>query len=298
VSGFHCLVSSGTSSKQIRSEPDARFIGYGSMLTEGFLAVLVILACAAGLGLGVTAADGGMLTGEAAWLSRYSSWGAAEGLGAKVGAFVDGAANLLHALGLPLQAGVALMGVLVASFAATTLDTACRLQRYVVQELAGTTSDSPVLAPLRNKHGATIFAVIIATVIAMWPLAGQTFTWTSAGRGGLLLWPLFGATNQLLGGLAFLVISFYLYRRGIPVWFCAIPMIFMLIMPLWAMSVQLFVGTASTPGWLAQKNWLLVGIGVTSLALEIWMMVEAVMLIPKVKGLVEDPAPLPAHARP
>lgn len=298
VSGFHCLVGSGTSSKQIRSEPDARFIGYGSMLTEGFLAVLVILACAAGIGLGVAAADGGTLTGEAAWLSRYSSWGAAEGLGAKVGAFVDGAANLLRAMGLPLQAGVALMGVLVASFAATTLDTACRLQRYVIQELAGTASDSRVLAPLRNKHGATLFAVGIAAVIAMWPLAGQTFTWASAGRGGLLLWPLFGATNQLLGGLAFLVISFYLYRRGIPVWFCVIPMIFMLVMPLWAMTVQVFFGTASTPSWLAQQNWLLVGIGLASLALEIWMMVEAVLLAPKIRNRLEDPAPLPAHARP
>jgi len=298
VSGFHCLVSSGTSSKQIRSEPDARFIGYGSMLTEGFLAVLVILACAAGLGLGVAAADGGTLTGEAAWLSRYSSWGAAQGLGAKVGAFVDGSANLLHSMGLPLQTGVALMGVLVASFAATTLDTACRLQRYVIQELAGTVADAPVLAPLRNKHGATIFAVAVAMVIAMWPLAGQPFYWASAGKGGLLLWPLFGATNQLLGGLAFLVISFYLYRRGIPVWFCVVPMVFMLIMPMWAMSVQVFIGTESTPGWLEQKNWLLVGIGLSSLALEVWMMVEAFLLMPKVKGQIEDPAPLPAHARP
>ena len=298
VSGFHCLVSSGTSSKQVKSETDARFIGYGSMLTEGFLAVLVILACAAGLGLGVAAVDGGTLTGEAAWLSRYSSWGAAQGLGAKVGAFVDGAANLLHALGIPLEAGIALMGVLVASFAATTLDTACRLQRYVVQELAGTVSTSPVLAPLRNKHGATIFAVVIATMIAMWPLAGQTFSWATAGKGGLLLWPLFGATNQLLGGLAFLVISFYLWRRGIPVWFCVIPMVFMLIMPLWAMTVQVFFGTEMTTSWVADRNWLLVGIGIASLALEIWMIIEAMLLMPKVKGLMEEPAPLPAHAQP
>ena len=85
VSGFHCLVSSGTSSKQIQSEPDARFVGYGSMLTEGFLATLVILACGAGLGLGVIA-EGKTVVGEAAWAERYASWGAAKGLGAKVGA--------------------------------------------------------------------------------------------------------------------------------------------------------------------------------------------------------------------
>ena len=151
VSGFHCLVSSGTTSKQISCETDAQFVGYGSMLTEGFLATIVILACAAGLGLGV-ATDGGVLTGEAAWNWRYSSWLAAGGLGAKVGAFVDGSANFLRALGIPIGIATALMGVLVASFAGTTLDTACRLQRYVIQELASTftlpKTARPVLAPL------------------------------------------------------------------------------------------------------------------------------------------------------
>ena len=134
ISGFHCLVSSGTSSKQLRCETDARFVGYGAMLTEGFLAVLVILICAAAIGLGVTTRDGAVLTGEAAWASRYATWSA--GLGPLVGTFVDGAANLLKGVGLKPEAAVALMGVFVASFAATTLDTACRLQRYVVQELA------------------------------------------------------------------------------------------------------------------------------------------------------------------
>jgi carbon starvation protein len=80
ISGFHCLVSSGTSSKQLKDESDARFVGYGSMLTEGFLAVLVIIACAAGLGLGVQAAGGVTLTGQEAWLSRYGEKVTAEQL--------------------------------------------------------------------------------------------------------------------------------------------------------------------------------------------------------------------------
>ncbi|HPU57556.1 MAG TPA: carbon starvation CstA family protein, partial [Verrucomicrobiota bacterium] len=95
ISGFHCLVSSGTSSKQLRSETDARFVGYGGMLTEGFLATLVILACAAGLSLGVQS-GGTTLVGEAAWSSRYVSWDSAGALGAMVSSFVDGAANLLR----------------------------------------------------------------------------------------------------------------------------------------------------------------------------------------------------------
>jgi len=288
VSGFHCLVSSGTSSKQISSEPDARFVGYGSMLTEGFLATLVILACGAGLGLGVVAAGGETLVGEAAWAERYASWGAAKGLGAKVGAFVDGSANFLMAIGLSTGVAVALMGVLVASFAGTTLDTACRLQRYVIQEIGRTLSpeNEGLLAFLRNKHGATIFAILLAGAMAAAPPSGQEWSIENAGKGGLLLWPLFGATNQLLAGLSFLVITFYLWRRGKPVWFLVLPMIFMLITPIWAMYHQLF----TSPGWLVGENpdYLLGGIGLATIALEIWMLVEAFRLFPQAKGVLES----------
>ena len=335
-SGFHCLVSSGTSSKQIKCETDAQFVGYGSMLTEGFLATIVILACVAGLGLGATEVVGGggeLLTGARAYDARYESWGSAKGLGAKVGAFVDGSANFLRALSIPSATAIAIMGVLVASFAGTTLDTACRLQRYVVQELAATFhgdsasrsrsggfSMNPAVW-LTNKHGATIFAVILALVIASLPSPGTPVTlgqairgdlsseylaanpalpaaasaggisgarWWLAqfgGKGGLILWPLFGATNQLLAGLAFLVISFFLWRRSIPVWFIVIPMIFMLIMPAWAMLSEM-------PNWLRAENpnWVVIGVGIATLMLEAWMLVEAAILWPKVKGIAEAPA--------
>lgn len=293
ISGFHCLVSSGTSSKQLKSEPDARFVGYGSMLTEGFLAVLVILACAAGVGLGLAQADGTVLTGNDAWLSRYSVWSSR--LGPLVAAFVDGSSNFLKALGLPGGIATALMGVFVASFAGTTLDSACRLQRYVVQELAGTLAPRgagglDALAWLRNKHGATIVAVATAAFIAAIPPPGKEWAMANAGQGGLILWPLFGATNQLLGGLAFLVITFYLWRRKTPVWFLVLPMIFMLIMPGWAMTWQVFIGGEGNPSWLSQGNWLLVSIAVATLLLEIWMIIEAILLFPRVKGVVEDGA--------
>lgn len=332
-SGFHCLVSSGTSSKQIRCETDAQFVGYGSMLTEGFLATLVILACVAGLGLGTTNAAGEWVTGADAYNARYESWDSAAGLGAKVAAFVDGSANFLKAMSLPSSVAVAIMGVLVASFAGTTLDTACRLQRYVIQELAATFIDpesrqgssgvtsgfslNPMVW-LRNKHGATIFAVILALVIAALPapktlvtlgnaLSGEipaeyleenpslpetatsggvagAMWWlrTFAGKGGLILWPLFGATNQLLAGLAFLVLAFFLWRRGVPVWFIVIPMVFMLLVPAWAMLADL-------PRWLAAENpnWVVIIVGVSTLVLEAWMLLEAMILWPKVKGVLE-----------
>ncbi|MAB82704.1 MAG: carbon starvation protein A [Phycisphaerae bacterium] len=287
ISGFHCLVSSGTTSKQLASEDDARFVGYGSMLTEGFLAVLVILACTAGLGLGIAGSDGSTLTGEAAWTERYGSWEMANGLGAKVGAFVDGAANFLGALGIPAGIAVALMGVFVASFAGTTLDTACRLQRYVVQELASTpgTMFRPIRI-FRNPHAAAALSVVLAAGLAAVPASGD-WSWASMGSGGLILWPLFGATNQLLAGLAFLVIASWLWRRRKPVWFLALPLLIMLVIPMWAMIDQIFIGTGRDSAWLGDERWLLAGIGVATILLEGWMCIEALLLMPRIRGVLE-----------
>jgi len=273
ISGFHCLVSSGTSSKQLQCETEARAVGYGSMLTEGFLAIIVILACVAGLGMGVQGGANGEepLFGEAAYLDRYASWNSAKGLGAKIGAFVDGAANFLKSLHIPAEFAVAIMGVFVASFAATTLDTACRLQRYVTQELASQLK----IQPLTTKHGATIFAVILAALIAAPPAPGAAWTLENLGKGGLLLWPLFGATNQLLGGLAFLVIIFWLKQRKAPTWFIIPSAFVMLVLPGYAMTLQLFVGDKA---WLTGEspNYLLTSFGILTMALEIWIIIEAI----------------------
>lgn len=284
VSGFHCLVSSGTSSKQLKCETDAKFVGFGSMLTEGFLAVLVILACVAGLGLGV-ASEGSTLTGVDAWNSKYSSWTTSAGLGAKISAFVTGASNFLTALGLSTQFSLALMGVFVASFAATTLDTACRLQRYVLQELIGCFVYKEKLHrhkphALTNKHFVTILAIVIAIGLAYIPSKpGGT-----PGTGGAILWPLFGATNQLLGGLAFLVILFWMKRKKLSTWFISLPTIFMLIIPAWAMLYQVFgQAIGSDKSWIEQEQWLLVGIGLTTIILEIWMISEAIIGWKKLK---------------
>lgn len=290
VSGFHCLVSSGTSSKQLKCETDAKFVGFGSMLTEGFLAVLVILACVAGLGLGFTSADGTFLTGVDAWNTKYADWGSSKGLGAKVSAFVVGASNFLAALGFSKGFSLALMGVFVASFAATTLDTACRLQRYVLQELFScfinkneTVSTKP--HPLTNKHVVTIIAIVTAYFIASIPaLPGSESLLGKPGSGGVILWPLFGAMNQLLGGLAFLVILFWMKRRNLPIWFVAIPTLFMLIIPAWAMLYQVFIAAiGSDKSWIEQSQWLLVAMGIATIILEIWMIWEAIIGWKKLK---------------
>ena len=294
ISGFHCLVASGTSSKQLACETDARFVGYGSMLTEGFLATIVILACIAGLGLGV-AGDSGVLLGQAAWDARYTSWSEAGGLASKLHAFVDGSSNFLESMGISELVSLALMGVLVASFAATTLDSACRLQRYVIQEIwaslgyseSGKQRMRSIAWSSSGRYVATGIAVVLGALLAAIPANGGEWTWASTGTGGLILWPLFGVTNQLLAGLAFLVIAFYLWRRNRPIWFLLFPMVLMLVIPMWAMIEQIFTNRGGDAAWWDQDRWLLVGIGLATIALEIWMIIEGLLLFPRVRGLIE-----------
>ena len=285
VSGFHCLVASGTSSKQLPSERDARFVGYGGMLLEGALSVLVIVACCAGLGMGIyhmvddslvpiLDSAGAPLAGSAAWEHYYDrAWGEMA-LGDQVGAFVEGSANMMTAAGIPLEMGIGIIAVMVASFAATTLDTATRLQRYVIQEL-GTAIRVPVL---RQKHVATGIAVATGGAIAF--MSGPQ----GPGSGGLILWPVFGATNQLLAGLAFLVVAFYLLRHGITVWFLLAPMALMIVFPAWAMSLQII-------DWRADGNWVLFAIGVVVMFLQVWMVAEGALLWRKAKGVLPEPLP-------
>jgi carbon starvation protein len=293
------------------SETDAQYVGYGAMLLEGALAVIVILSCCAGVGMGkfdrvtvaagpeyeyrphVAADSGQQLTGVAAWTTRYDvskGWGQFR-LRETVSAFVEGGGNFVASLGIELKLAIGIIAVLVASFAATTLDTATRLQRYVIQELAA----GAKLAPLTNKYAATGLAVALGGALAMLPSEpGQP-----AGTGGLILWPLFGATNQLLAGLAFMVTVFYLWRRNKPVWFIALPTLVMLIMPGWALLWQAFNGES---GWYWQafngesgsfwtKDFLLLTIALTVMGLQIWMVIEAVLMWPRAKGVLEQSLP-------
>jgi carbon starvation protein len=300
VSGFHCLVSSGTSSKQVACETDAQYVGYGAMLLEGALAVIVILACCAGVGMGkFTRHEGGRYTAVAvdtsvpyaAWKQHYkpgTAW-AQFGLKQTVGAFVEGGANFLATLRVPLRLGIAMIAVLVACFAATTLDTATRLQRYVIQELAGTLG----ARPLTNRYAATALAVVVGGALAMMPArAGEPF-----GTGGLILWPLFGATNQLLAGLAFLVTLFYLWRRRKPVWFIIGPTILMLVLPAWGLVVEML---RPEFGWWARGQYHLLGIGAAVLCVQVWIVVEGLRAWRSARGVLEEALPplrsTPVHA--
>jgi carbon starvation protein len=254
VSGFHSLVSSGTSAKQLNRESDALFVGYGSMLFEGALAVLVIMACTAGLGMGIEK-SGAFLTGTQAFTSHYSSWTAANGLGAKLSAFIEGSANMIAALGISRHLAVTIMCVFIVSFAATTLDTATRIQRYVVAEMA----EGSGMNWMTGRISATSFAVGTAMALAFY---------SGNGKGAMTLWPIFGAVNQLLASLALLSVTAYLVHTRRPVWITLPVMLFMIVITSWAMA-------ANTTALLQQNNLLLAGISILILVLQTWMLAES-----------------------
>ena len=292
VSGFHALVSSGTSSKQVGSMADAPFVGYGGMLLEAALAVLVILSCTAGIGIGIPnikssaeatgsvalltedVGDRGIVgaakakpevvTRRTAWNLRYARSWKEMNLGEQVGTFIEGGANFIAALGIPVRFGQGIIAILIACFAATTIDAALRLMRYVLQELAGTLR----ITPMKNRYIATAVGLALAVSLALCKSGPDA----PYGTGGLILWPLFGAGNQVAAGLTLLVGSVYLMRRKVPAGYLLIPAVFMILIPLWAISINIF---ASETGFLAKKQYLLAVIGIAVLLLAGWLVVEA-----------------------
>jgi len=266
ISGFHSLVASGTTAKQVAKEPDSLFVGYGSMLLEGALAVLIIICVAAGIGMALQVDSETILKGAEAWRYQNSSWIGAKGVTDKIAPVVIGAANMMKALGLPKTVGITLMGVFIASFAGTTLDTSVRIQRYVVSELA-TDLRIPHLA---NRWTATSFAILTAAALA--------FATGADGKGAMKLWPLFGTSNQLLAALALLVITIYLKRRGgLKFLVTALPCLIMLVITNWAMlkNEMIFL----TDEKYADEKWLLVTIGAAIFALALWMTLEALIAL-------------------
>ncbi|HXI04250.1 MAG TPA: carbon starvation protein A [Candidatus Saccharimonadales bacterium] len=242
ISGFHGLVSSGTTSKQVSCMTDARPIGYGGMLGEGAVGLLAILATTAGF---ATASE---------WHAHYASWGAASGLGPKLAAFVNGGGGFIAALGIPIGAAKIFVAVMVIAFAATSLDTGARIQRLIISELASAYG----IRPLTNRYAASGVGIGAALVLALTQ---------AGGKGGLILWPLFGTTNQLVAGVTLLVVSIWLRKLGRPIRYTLIPMFVVAAATLVAMVEEL-------RGHLAAGNWLLATTAAAILILDVWVLLE------------------------
>jgi carbon starvation protein len=247
ISGFHGLVSSGTTSKQVACMTDARPIGYGGMLGEGTLGLLAVLATTAGF---ATAAE---------WHVHYASWDAASGLAPKLEAFVNGGARFVAELGVPHDTATTFIAVMVIAFAATSLDTAARILRLIIAELAGIYG----VAPLRNRYAAAGLGIGAAALLAV----GQ-----AEGKGGLILWPLFGTANQLVAGVTLLVVSIWLKRSGRPHLYTLIPMLFV-----GAATFAAMIGEARNH--FVAENWLLSGASTLIVVLDAWILVEGLRLL-------------------
>ncbi|MCE0731694.1 carbon starvation protein A [Halomonas sp. G15] len=254
ISGFHGLVSSGTTSKQLNKETDARFVGYFGAVGEGMLALAAILAATAGF---ASLAD---------WEAMYTAFGQGG-----VNAFVEGGAFIIHnGLGLPEATAATLLTVMAALFAGTTMDTGLRLQRYIFQEWGEIYNQQWMKKPAV----ATLLAVGSCLLLAFG--AGG-----ADGSGGLIIWPLFGTTNQLLAGLTLLVVTVMLVRLGRPMWYTLAPLAFLLVMTIAALLIQLRT-------FFDQGNYFLLGLDIVVLVAAILVALECVSALKRLRN--EAPA--------
>ncbi|MBT5426843.1 MAG: carbon starvation protein A [Bacteroidetes bacterium] len=265
ISGFHGLVASGTSSKQLDRMSDARFIGYGSMLGEGVLALASVLAAVAGIAL----VDQCHLPSIGAvadlnWAVYYDSW--AHAATNKATAFVLGGSAFLQQTGIPKTLATTIMAVLVISFAATTLDTATRIQRFIINELGL----SLKINLFTNKYAATALAVIPAIILALWsvpdPVTGEL------KQAGWVLWPIFGASNQMLAALTLMVLTLYFKKLNKPVLPLILPMIFI-------MCITIISLVLKTVDFIASGNNLLTALNTLLIVLIFWMITEGFLLL-------------------
>ena len=252
ISGFHSLVSSGTTAKQLYKESDARPIGYGGMLMECLLGVIAVIACTAGM------------DSNDEWVKHYRNWSSAQGMGPTLSVFVQGAGKFIHWLGVPNDLAVTFVALVVVSFALTTLDTATRILRYNVEEIGETFN----ISFLGNRYISSTIAVV-----SIWYFATSSM--------GTSLWTLFGTTNQLLAGLALLAATVYLVKNKRPTWVTALPMVFMLLITLTAMGVNLY-------RFFVMRQYVLIVVGAAILLLSLGLISEAIRFFLQRKKLVQE----------
>ncbi|MBW8050338.1 MAG: carbon starvation protein A [Cytophagales bacterium] len=301
ISGFHALVASGTSSKQLKNIKDARYVGYGAMMGEAGLAIAATIAVAAGF------------ANAEAWQHHYiDNFEHAVSLKSKIEAFVLGTSSFLSELkmfqylaGNNVQNLTAVfVSVLVISFAATSLDTATRIQRYIIGEIgegllrwkmgdgrcppaktewrAGMMEkgnlcqrvlrlgqifskyiDRSLEFLAKNRYLQAFIAVLLSFLLVISD---------GGGKGGLNLWPLFGATNQMVGALTLLVLSVWLLRKKINASATLIPMVFI--------TVVTFLGTMDNIfNYVDTQKWLLAGIASVIGICQVWIIGEAIVVL-------------------
>jgi carbon starvation protein len=235
ISGFHSLISSGTTSKQINKESDAKFIGYGAMLIESMVAIVSI--CAAGY-------------------YATAKYGEIMKSGGPNTLFAMSCADFLTVFGIPVDFGKIFISLAISAFALTSLDTATRIGRFIFQEFFEKfdAEGKQIKSILVNRYFATIVTVVPGGVIAF--------------MGYSKVWPIFGSANQLLGALAFLGLSAFMIKMGKSAKMFLIPMVFMFAVTFTALTLIIKAN-------IATKNYILLVIGAALLILAIILVIQA-----------------------
>ncbi|NOY06598.1 MAG: carbon starvation protein A [Chlorobi bacterium] len=204
ISGFHSLVASGTTSKQLNRETDAKLVGYGGMLIEVLLAVLALISVMV------------LTRGEYEPLMKEHG---------PVYIFAHGIGRFLTTLGFSEHTGITFVSLAVSAFALTSLDTCTRLMRFLFQEFFESRS-RPDNVLHTNRFIGTGVAVFLGGALT---LSGQFSQ----------VWPIFGSANQLLAALALLAVAVWLSRKGMKNWFVVVPMVFMFAVTTTALATLL-----------------------------------------------------------
>ncbi len=226
-SGFHALVASGTTSKQLDNERHIKPVGYGAMLVEGILALVAITTVA--------------VLPKAEYLALLNSE-------SPIIVFASGLSGFIAKIGLPVSVGKTFIALTISAFMLTTLDTATRLARFTWQEMflpkeGGKRGKTAVL--LSNPFVATTLSVVLSGYMAF---SGSAMD----------IWPVFGASNQMLAALTLLVVTLVLVRRKANFWIALIPMLFMTIITIWALVNLIKVNFGTNHVLLGATSFLLV----------------------------------------
>jgi carbon starvation protein len=241
ISGWHSIVGSGTTPKQLRNERDAKLVGFGSMLGEGYLAIIALLTAVVGLGV-------------VGYQEFYGAWGQA----AWPAIWATGGSAFLIPLGIPAVVGAAFFAVVAKSFAMTTLDSAMRFTRIAFAE---STVTFGLPAMFRDKTISLIPGAVGIALLAYFQY-------------GMTLWPLFGASNQILAAIALLAAATYLKTLGRPTIHYIIPFYLMIVTSMSAMGYEIVMN------YIPGGKWILVfiggavficGLGVVIIAFQTWL---------------------------
>jgi carbon starvation protein len=237
VAGFHLLIANGITARQIRRESDARYVGYGGALALGLLALSAILIGGTGF------------PSEQDWTQRYASWDAFKDLHQAAVIYVDGFARFAAILGLDPATARTLAAVVVLGLLVATLEAGLRVQK---QLLAGLAERYPSVMPGKEKLliGLAVF------------LSAALTLHDGHGLGGLLLWPIFGATDLIFAVFGFVLLTLSLRQLERPVATVLLPLIFLLAAANWALTIQMIQ-------WWSMNDWILFALGIILIIIEL-----------------------------